>query len=421
MMSRSVVSVARSPTIKHNTRRMLSTAIPDTTGSSLYESCEDYEILDVRQYLLDVEEAVKPRPMKLNETHRKCMLRTLTGIRDIDQPVRDLRARLQWEKAILFAQEHLIPLKDTRTRNGQFFQSGLHYSPRPYSHFRTPAKWFSYMAKGREYQGRFLWLLCDIAPESISAYTDAVEVIDDKQVQLSWIQAADFEHKEAAISCAELDFPKPYSVSDGMAIGRRSEARLSTFLEQQHAISDNQHLMILENVLVKPRATKGSGIIVYKALNEGMTTEFDCMVVEREGDCVCIHEVWEAKASIQPVSLYDASVKKASALKTILEDDSVRFILDDEPLRLHKEMPLFGLFGSTLHPPTSAAQRINAFSCQRLLSQDVDAVLEALETGFVMVSKDELLKEVEKLRRVLDRVKPIIAVSRESAVSTLTG
>jgi hypothetical protein len=86
--------------------------------------------------------------------------------------------------------------------------------------------------------------------------------------------------------------------------------------------------------------------------------------------------------------------------------------LNDEQLRLHKEIPLFGLFGSSIHSPISAARRINSICCQRLLSQDVNAVLEALETGHVMVTEDELLKGMECFRVVLDRVKPVIAVPR---------
>jgi hypothetical protein len=235
--------------------------------------------------------------------------------------------------------------------------------------------------------------------------------VDDKLLKRILIESTDLEHKEAAIKCIDLVFPKHISVADGNAAGRRSESRLSHFL-QQHTTSDQQTVM--ENILVKPNAKRGSGILVYKGLNQGMTTEFDSMIVEREGDYVRIHEVWEAKASISPVSLYDASTKKAASLKTIFEDDSTRFVWNNEVFRLRKEVPLFGLFGSALHRPLSSAQRFNAFACQKLLSENVNAVLEALEAGVVMATKDTMIEEVAILRRVLDRVQPIIAVQREA-------
>lgn len=413
MMRRQVTSLALSLTARSKLTRMLSTAMLDdsiATNNNLYESCDDYEILDVHQYLSEVEDKVKPRQMRLNETHRKCMLRTLTGMNDLDDQVRKLKVRLQWQRAIDFCQNHLLPLKDMRILGAPHFQAGLGYCPHPQKHFRTPIKWLSFMAKGREYQGKFLWLLCDIAPELIADFTNATEVVDDQLAKRIFIESIDFEHKKAAIKCVELVFPKQYSVVNGNAVGKRSESRLSTFLEQRATTSD-QHIVI-ENVLVKPNGKRGSGILVYKGLNSGMTTEFDCMIVEREGDYVRIHEVWEAKASITPVSLYDASVKKASSLKKILEDDSIRFVLDNEVFRLRKEAPLFGLFGSTLHPPGSSAQRINAFACQKLLSESVDAVMESLDSGVVIATKDTMMEEVGILRRVLDRVQPIIAVPR---------
>lgn len=407
MIRRTVRSIAAPPNIHNDTRRILSTV---TMYEEMYASSEDYTILDVGQYLSDVEQVLQPRPIRLNETLRKCMLRTLTGVQDIDQQVRELKEQLQWEKAIGFAQTHLSPLDDARLRNAEFFQSGTD----PRNHFRNPARWFSCMATGREFQGNFLGMLCNIAPESIAEYTRAIQDIDEKQLQVMWIEGSDIGHKQAAISCVELDFPKQWSASDGVALGRQSESRLLAFLNQQ-MICDTQRI-ILENIRVKPRAAKGhkdSGIFVCEAVSLlGMTSEFDCMVIERDGEWIRIHEVWEAKATLQPSSIFDASVKKFSALTAILEDDTARFILDDEQLRLHKEIPLFGLFGSSIHSPLSAARRLNSICCQRLLSQDVNAVLEALETGHVMVTEEELLKGMQSFRVVLDRVKPVIAVPR---------
>jgi hypothetical protein len=407
MIRRTVLAIAAPPNMHCDARRIMSTA---AMYEEMYASSEEYTILDVGQYLSDVEQVLQPRPIRLNETLRKCMLRTLTGVQDIDQQVRELKEQLQWEKAICFAQTHLAALEDARVRKAAFFQSGTD----PRSHFRNPAKWFSCMATGREFQGNFNGMLCNIAPESIAEYTKAVQEIDEKQVQVMWIEGSDIGHKQAAISCVEMDFPKQWSTSDGVALGRQSESRLLAFLHQQ-MVSDNQRI-IVENILVKPRATKGqkvSTIFVCEAVSlPGMTSEFDCMVVERDGEWIRIHEVWEAKATLQPSSIFDASVKKFSALTAILLDDTARFILNDEQLRLHKEIPLFGLFGSSIHSPISAARRINSICCQRLLSQDVNAVLEALETGHVMVTEDELLKGMECFRVVLDRVKPVIAVPR---------
>lgn len=83
-----------------------------------------------------------------------------------------------------------------------------------------------------------------------------------------------------------------------------------------------------------------------------------------------------------------------------------------------KELLLLGLFGTSLQAPGPCAQRIsNAFSCQRLLSEDINTVLEALETCVVKVTKEKILQELNILRGVLKLVNPVIAVLREAALS----
>lgn len=418
-MIASVASFALSSTRRSraSAARPLSTILLDSSSPPPNSYYDEYEILDIHDYLQKVEQELTPRPLRLNATHRKCMLRTLTGVQDVDDQVKTRRLQLQWQRATAFGQARLKGLKDMRIRVAPYFLEGLHYCDRPQEHFRTPAKWFSYMAKGRHYQGRFEWLLADIAPELIAEYYQVVDHIEEKYVKLSLMQDWDLEHKEAAIKCVGLDFPKQYHLSNGNSEGRRSEARLGSFLEQQ---ANSQHEMI-ENVLVQPNATRGTGVIVSDVLNKGMTTEFDRMIVEREGDDhVRIHQVWEAKTCITPISLYDAISKKAPSLSALLADDSVRFILKDEKLKIRKEMPLLGLFAPSLQSPGPCAQRINIFSCQRLLSEDVNAVLEALETGVVTTTKEKIREELDILRRKLDLVNPVICIPREAALSIVS-
>ena len=231
--------------------------------------------------------------------------------------------------------------------------------------------------------------------------------------------------------CSSICLPTTRSIVhvDGQDAGKDSEARLACFLRQHRKTSDRQE--ILENVLVKPRKkasnddAAAAAYITCPSIGEGMTSEFDGLVVEQreDDDCVRILELWEAKASLHPLTLWDAAGKKVSSMAAILEDIlAARLVWNGRSLRLppQPEMPLVGVFGTHILPPAAAAQRVRTLVCQKLLSTNVEVVLTALETGRVPVSRDEVLRELARLEELIGRVRPVIAVPREAALAAFT-
>jgi hypothetical protein len=341
------------------------------------------------------------------------MMRTLTGYLDLDSRVRDHKNKLQWQRAIDFSNNNLVGLKDMRIPGAQGFQEGLTCLPFPYKHFQSPIKWFSYMASGKKYQGRFLWLLADIAPELISEYSTIAEILSNKEAVKSWLNANNLEYREAALKLNDFEFRKQYSTRNGLAEGKRGESLLFNFMQERRTTGDQ---IVQENVLVKPRSKRGSGVIVYKPVVLGMTTEFDGMLIEKDGNRIRILEAWEAKSNINPASLYDTSVKKFTALQSILQDDSSRFVLDNQSFALHRDIPVFGLFGTSLYSPSAAASRINAFGCLRLISSDVNAVLSAIQTGYITITREEMMKEVAILQSAMNRINLVIAMPKKGVI-----
>jgi len=238
------------------------------------------------------------------------MLRTLTACPEMEQRVRAQKLQWQWQRAIRFAQRDLVPLLRRPVPDDgapqQSLAEGLAFLPRPQDRFPTAEKWFNFLAKGREYRGKLALLLQDLAPELLPALHEATREIDEREATLAWLRACsdtddDVPYKEAAIQCVQLDLPPddPSSMVDGQHAGKDTETRLACFLQQQQhrKTSDRRIMIILEHVLVKPTkssshkassnddddvAAAAAAYITCPSIGEGMTSEFDGLVVEQQ-------------------------------------------------------------------------------------------------------------------------------------------
>ncbi|KAL3927383.1 MAG: hypothetical protein SGARI_005341 [Bacillariaceae sp.] len=190
-------------------------------------------------------------------------------------------------------------------------------------------------------------------------------------------------------------------------------------------------------------------------MKDGMTNEFDAMVVsalwnDNGGDssnhAIQIHEVWDAKATMDPPAMYDILKKKVSTLETILQPETLmnsdtKFIIQNDggelrqvynvtvvkPARDDAEgddgnyltntpstaLPTIGLFGSRLPSPQAAAKRLQVTICESLLEFDRDTVQEILllkGDGKVSPPRGVVMDRVTKLLEHARRIHPVIVV-----------
>jgi hypothetical protein len=171
----------------------------------------------------------------------------------------------------------------------------------------------------------------------------------------------------------------------------------------------------------------------------GMTNEFDAMVVsfgdgEHDDNRICIiEEVWDAKATMDPVAMHDILHKKLSSLRIMLQPE----ILVDTKLVIQNDciaqgqaydvvinpaadaaasevLPQIGLFGSRFPPPKGAAQRLQVTICERLLETDWDIVQDILSeepfSGKISPPQDIMLIQLSNLMELVRRIQPILAV-----------
>ena len=127
------------------------------------------------------------------------MIRTLTrtSATEFKHTIESARLDIEWDRAIAFCRQHLLSLDDDT------HSYDLQHLPSPKERFRHPAKWFNYMAKGKEYKGVFRDRLAKENPELVRAYCDATSSIHDHDVLRQMLQASDYQYKEAALRCLD--------------------------------------------------------------------------------------------------------------------------------------------------------------------------------------------------------------------------
>ena len=159
------------------------------------------EVLDLEQYLTDTLHVIGDNDddnnhydftIDLCESHRKLMIRGLLGRKgmmlskhDFDQQIRQAKLQLQWQHAMEFLDQlcAIIPTKSSSTIAGVSHEDAPYAYDLLYSssddiresfHDLPPLKFFTKMAGGKKFQGKFERLLQHIHPELVSVYEHAV-------------------------------------------------------------------------------------------------------------------------------------------------------------------------------------------------------------------------------------------------------
>jgi hypothetical protein len=397
--------------------RILQSRFQSTSSSHLYlsSSMPNFVEVSLEDYLQTTIGAIDPDyKMTVNESHRKTMVAVLLGIKlvDFNQELRDLHSKIQWEKTLDFVANEIATTfpDDQEIPDALEFRKGM----QSVDSFRENAsKFFSFLARGRTYKGKFEELLKAEAPHLLPVYEGIVQEIPQRDLIKVYVNdVAETDLKEPILQCVEMSFPQaPRQPADGgKASGLKGEMDMSTFLNDRWA---NDPSMIRSGVLLKPnRKNKKSAdsiIVSEHALRERLTSEFDSMIVkidEEDASSIHIVELWEAKASLHPASISDVLFKKAKSLQMILGDSDAQFHFHEQQYSLKDTFPKVGIFGTTLLNPRSSARRAQMLACEEILGSSVDAVLEAIATGNVTPVDVE-----SRLKFILDeviRIKPVL-------------
>jgi hypothetical protein len=371
--------------------------------------------VSLEDYLQNTIRAIDPEyKMTLNESHRKKMVAVLLGIKlvDFNQELRDLHSQIQWEKTLDFVANEMATTfpDDQEIPDALEFRKGMEIIDT----FReNSSKFFSFLARGRTYKGKFEELLKAQALHLLPVYEDILREIPQRDLMKAYVNdVVETEMKGPLLQCIEMSFPRaPRQPADGgKSDGLKGEMDMSTFLNDRWA---NNPSMIRSSVLLKPnrknKKAADSIIVSAHALRERWTSEFDSMIVkidEDDASSINIVELWEAKASLHPASICDVLFKKAKSLQMILNDSDAQFHLHEQQYSIKDTFPTIGIFGSTLLSPRSSARRAQMLVCEEILGSSVDAVLEAMATGTVTPVDAE-----SRLKYILDeviRIKPVL-------------
>ena len=321
------------------------------------------EHVNVCRYLKDVEQELNDGGMvrlQLTNSHRKTMLRALLGLTkvELDDQMRRERARLQYDQIIQFLKNDLVPELEHGAEidetDAPHFYAALgnvltEHQLRP--HQSTPLHASangicSPMARGRVYKGKFVDLLSDLAPELVPNYHSAA-FVSEQNVMLSLVnnltsQGNNNVDVELCTKCIKCSLPNDKDDIENRKAndGRQCEVSCLEFLSGRSVEASR---MILSNVFVKPRISKktpkkgiGGGAVIVTSIDlDGTCSEFDAIIVEKVSDeqsrtttAILVCEVWEAKATISPLTIHDAITKKVAAMNDILANESGIVLLD---------------------------------------------------------------------------------------------
>lgn len=396
-------------------RQHLTSSSPRRTDTIM----DGTQSIPIIPYLKETILALDPSfSLKVGEQHRKGMMRAMIGKTSkvlMGQDLRQLQSKMQWEKADCFVREELQSLAPPP--DAPQFQEGL----TKYKSFEpNHMKLFSFLAGGRVFQGKLDKLLQDTKPSLLPIFQEVVDPIPKLELLESYAREHHVSLQESLLKCVHAQFPKaPSSSRDGgKAKGIKGETSLQAYLESKYP--DKR---VITNVFISKRQRPGKSqkcpfvIQLPSSLNwDGMTSELDALVLEptQDGDeSVIITEVWEAKATLHPVTLHDALSKKHAAISRIFEANDVRLLLEGSGNFAIEQgkPPKIGIFGNSLLPPGAAAHKSQVLVCEKLVETSREVVEIALDTGEIPVSHEQVLFDLNRTLKLATEVQPTVVVA----------
>lgn len=416
---------------------------------------------DLEAYLKETMEVCQTSnfALTLNEKHRKSMLRAIVGITksEYKKGLKELQLQQQWKLADDFIRNDLVGLMNISELQDKApkFASGVqqYLDNKDLFTNRDPYKFFSSLAGGREHQGNMIRLLEDLQPDLLPTFHRILDDIPESELMRLFVEdkceKCDETTSHLLQKCLDMTFaqPPPQPIDGGRSKGKRGEVDLITYLGRRYsnALYAHKSCQILSPVWVRERNPAKTKMVAKQhyvlevptdTMKDGMTNEFDAMVVSSEFDakynsqCI-IEEVWDAKATMDPVAMYDILHKKVSTLEYILHPEilmDTKFLIrrDDDAQQQSYDvvampassndnarlLPQIGLFGSRFPSPQGAAQSVQVTICEHLLGKDRGYVeqilLEEPSKGQVSPPRDFVVDHLKILMELVRSIHPIL-------------
>ena len=401
------------------------------------EGDEELPKLNLLRYLEDTTELIAPFSMTLNEKHRKTMVRTLLGMGklEFDELVRTTRQEHQWSATLEFCSEALVPLqeiyREKLLENAPNFQEALQNVQKSLRKGGVPSRFFSSLARGRAYQGKLENLLGDTNSELVEKYNQIKNMQNEEDLEvIKWVvqdRKESSQYGDAMMLCLQTEFPPgPSQPADGgRAKGQKGEASLEKVLVERlsNVYNGDGNVKVYTNVGIVPPGTsrkrKPSRTIVESSVALTRSTgEFDAIIAEYDSESRSIRflEVWEAKASLHPVSLEDILIKKYSSLWKLINDETAEFFVMDRDgqvafkASVSPESPRLGIFATKALPTPIGLQRLQVSCAEVYLDSSPEIVTTALERGFVRCASSLLQKRLQRLEELTQEIDPLVVL-----------
>ena len=399
----------------------------------------NYNTINLHDYIDAIEKEVmeggETFQVQLRYQNKKPLIRTLLGIKSKEEFDRLLRSRKsleEYEKMRVFSQQILRPriqkLPPEKRSKASHFDEGLQKALK--SSFTRGIQAFHRIASGRDYKGRVIDMVLDLVPELEQQCIQAMSPLTDDEMLMHTIdyvsnnQSFDCpsEQVEAAKKCLEMIQNvdgSVYSNNYGASKANGIECEQALLCWLQNEKPDDS--FILSNCMINNCTTKSrvkytkkgprrvDNIIWTSSARDRVCSEFDAVILSSDSDVdskqdeeppTMISEIWEAKYSLSPSSLHDILTKKVSAIRTLTQDDKLSISYNGCHQTLGKQNSVaLGLFGVELLPPANAFGQLQSTAISYALSSDVDVALQAVNKGYVELSNDIILWNLNDLRQ----------------------
>jgi len=401
--------------------------------------------VDIMSYLDDVEAQVRNQgpimTKRLSEPNRKPMIRSLLGISEkskFDAAVRNARKETEYTKLEMFTRDYLSPALARHNRLDKVPDMPNIIADALAQPSSSGMGAFRKLGTGRIYRGNAYDMVKDVAPEILPQYVEATDELTDMEVLAPVIQSrkssVSSDRIDAAMRCLD-DFPLRDDIgntesdqdeddcpkSNGRECERDCIEYLKSRLAKEKELIPNVYVNH-KSAMSRPKYHKSNndrngmddGIIWTSFERANSCSEFDALIytINDGEDVAQVEEIWEAKYSISPSTLWDAVTKKASAVRDIMKDDEaylshegrhmhLRWAGDSGHSRSSDEKLVFGIFGRELLSPQNAVGQMIAMATANALSNDVNTVMSSLESGYVEVTREKALSDIEVLREQL--------------------
>ena len=179
-------------------------------------------------------------------------------------------------------------------------------------------------------------------------------------------------------------------------------------------------LTVLSNVYINHQSSRpkyenkngknNRGNVIWSNIDrDSLCSELDAVIVQDD----TILQVWEAKHSLSPSTFWDVVSKKGQAMQGLWHDDPRAELTWTDPHNNETRTAWFptdhqritlGVAGMELMAASNAVGQLRAMAMAQLISHNVDAVVEAVEHGYMQVEISTMEEFLDVLAAAIQEI-----------------